>query len=228
MVADKFDFGFAVDWMRKDLSICAAEARANGAALPVTALVDQFYARVQAMGGARWDTSSLIRVLATRKRARARSAHDDRADPRGGIAASSRRRGGRRRHQAHECLGAADAGRATGAGIRRHQDGRRSDADRGELTGGEIRRDHAGGRERRSGPPTVGNERFEVPAARPAARAQRRSPRAARHPRDETSGAKVPLQLTFVDEKGKRIVVETVATVRGLVPRSALPPDAGD
>jgi 3-hydroxyisobutyrate dehydrogenase-like beta-hydroxyacid dehydrogenase len=63
MVADKFDFGFAVDWMRKDLSICAAEGRANGAALPVTALVDQFYARVQAMGGARWDTSSLIRVL---------------------------------------------------------------------------------------------------------------------------------------------------------------------
>src|SRR5512141_521864 len=63
MLADKFDFGFAVDWMRKDLSICAAEARANGAALPVTALVDQFYARVQAMGGARWDTSSLIRVL---------------------------------------------------------------------------------------------------------------------------------------------------------------------
>ena len=67
MVADKFDFGFAVDWMRKDLSICAAEARANGAALPVTALVDQFYSRVQAMGGARWDTSSLIRVLRNAK-----------------------------------------------------------------------------------------------------------------------------------------------------------------
>ena len=67
MVADKFDFGFAVDWMRKDLSICAAEARANGAALPVTALVDQFYARVQAMGGSRWDTSSLIRVLRNAK-----------------------------------------------------------------------------------------------------------------------------------------------------------------
>jgi 3-hydroxyisobutyrate dehydrogenase-like beta-hydroxyacid dehydrogenase len=63
MVADKFDFGFAVDWMRKDLSICTAEARANGAALPVTALVDQFYARVQARGGGRWDTSSLIRLL---------------------------------------------------------------------------------------------------------------------------------------------------------------------
>ena len=63
MVADKFDFGFAVDWMRKDLAICAAEARSNGAALPVTALVDQFYARIQAQGGRRWDTSSLIRLL---------------------------------------------------------------------------------------------------------------------------------------------------------------------
>ena len=63
MVADKFDFGFAVDWMRKDLAICLAEARANGAALPGTALVDQFYARVQAKGGSRWDTSSLIRLL---------------------------------------------------------------------------------------------------------------------------------------------------------------------
>ena len=63
MVADKFDFGFAVDWMRKDLGICAAEARSNGAALPVTALVDQFYARIQAQGGRRWDTSSLIRLL---------------------------------------------------------------------------------------------------------------------------------------------------------------------
>jgi 3-hydroxyisobutyrate dehydrogenase len=63
MAADQFDFGFAVDWMRKDLSICLGEARANGAALPVTALVDQFYARIQAQGGARWDTSSLIRLL---------------------------------------------------------------------------------------------------------------------------------------------------------------------
>jgi len=63
MAADKFDFGFAVDWMRKDLSICTAEARANGAALPVTALVDRFYARIQAQGGGRWDTSSLIRLL---------------------------------------------------------------------------------------------------------------------------------------------------------------------
>jgi 3-hydroxyisobutyrate dehydrogenase-like beta-hydroxyacid dehydrogenase len=61
--AHKFDFGFAVDWMRKDLGICAAEARRNGAALPVTVLVDQFYARIQARGGGRWDTSSLIRLL---------------------------------------------------------------------------------------------------------------------------------------------------------------------
>jgi 3-hydroxyisobutyrate dehydrogenase len=63
MVADKFDFGFAVDWMRKDLAICLDEARANGAALPVTAVLDQFYARIQARGGGRWDTSSLIRLL---------------------------------------------------------------------------------------------------------------------------------------------------------------------
>jgi len=59
----KFDFGFAVDWMRKDLSICLAEARRNGATLPVTALVDQFYADVQKMGGSRWDTSSLLARL---------------------------------------------------------------------------------------------------------------------------------------------------------------------
>jgi 3-hydroxyisobutyrate dehydrogenase len=63
MVADKFDFGFAVDWMRKDLGICLDEARRNGAALPVTAVVDQLYSRVQARGGGRWDTSSLIRLL---------------------------------------------------------------------------------------------------------------------------------------------------------------------
>ncbi len=63
MVAGKFDFGFAVDWMRKDLAICLSEARRNGARLPVTALVDQFYAQVQAMGGRRWDTSSLIALL---------------------------------------------------------------------------------------------------------------------------------------------------------------------
>jgi 3-hydroxyisobutyrate dehydrogenase len=59
----KFDFGFAVDWMRKDLAICLAEARRNGATLPATALIDQFYAEVQAMGGRRWDTSSLIARL---------------------------------------------------------------------------------------------------------------------------------------------------------------------
>ena len=63
MVADQFNFGFAVDWMRKDLGICLDTARQNGAALPITALVDQLYARVQARGGGRWDTSSLIRLL---------------------------------------------------------------------------------------------------------------------------------------------------------------------
>ena len=63
MNADTFDFGFAVDWMRKDLGIVLAEARRNGAQLPVAALVDQFYADVQAMGGNRWDTSSLIARL---------------------------------------------------------------------------------------------------------------------------------------------------------------------
>ena len=63
MTAGKFDFGFAVDWMRKDLGICLAEARRNGAHLPVAALVDQFYSEVQKMGGKRWDTSSLIALL---------------------------------------------------------------------------------------------------------------------------------------------------------------------
>ncbi len=63
MVADKFDFGFAVDWMRKDLGLVLDEAKRNGARLPVTALVDQFYADVQQMGGKRWDTSSLIKRL---------------------------------------------------------------------------------------------------------------------------------------------------------------------
>jgi 3-hydroxyisobutyrate dehydrogenase-like beta-hydroxyacid dehydrogenase len=63
MNAGKFDFGFAVEWMRKDLAIALAEARARGAKLPVAALVDQFYAEVQAMGGRRWDTSSLIARL---------------------------------------------------------------------------------------------------------------------------------------------------------------------
>jgi len=64
MVQNKFEFGFAVDWMRKDLGICLAEANRNKARLPVTALVDQFYAQVQARGGGRWDTSSLIHLLA--------------------------------------------------------------------------------------------------------------------------------------------------------------------
>jgi 3-hydroxyisobutyrate dehydrogenase len=63
MVADQFDFGFAVDWMRKDLGLVLDEAKRNGARLPVTALVDQFYADVQHMGGKRWDTSSLIKRL---------------------------------------------------------------------------------------------------------------------------------------------------------------------
>jgi 3-hydroxyisobutyrate dehydrogenase len=63
MIAGKFDFGFAADWMRKDLGICLAEARKNQSHLPVTALVDQFYSEVQKMGGGRWDTSSLIARL---------------------------------------------------------------------------------------------------------------------------------------------------------------------
>ncbi len=63
MVDDQFNFGFAVDWMRKDLGLVLDEAKRNGARLPVTALVDQFYADVQKMGGGRWDTSSLIRRL---------------------------------------------------------------------------------------------------------------------------------------------------------------------
>lgn len=63
MVADQFEFGFAVDWMRKDLGLVLDEAKRNGARLPVTALVDQFYADVQQMGGNRWDTSSLIKRL---------------------------------------------------------------------------------------------------------------------------------------------------------------------
>ena len=63
MAAGKFDFGFAADWMRKDLGICIEEARRNGASLPVTALVDQFYGEVQKMGGRRWDTSSLLARL---------------------------------------------------------------------------------------------------------------------------------------------------------------------
>ena len=63
MLADKFDHGFAVDWMRKDLGICLSTADDNGASLPVTALVDQFYKDVQKLGGGRWDTSSLLKRL---------------------------------------------------------------------------------------------------------------------------------------------------------------------
>ena len=63
MLEDEFEFGFAVDWMRKDLAICLEEAERNGAALPVTRIVNDFYGEVQAMGGGRWDTSSLIRRL---------------------------------------------------------------------------------------------------------------------------------------------------------------------
>jgi 3-hydroxyisobutyrate dehydrogenase-like beta-hydroxyacid dehydrogenase len=63
MVEDEFDFGFAVDWMRKDLDMCLAEGRRVGARLPVAALVDQFYAQIQERGGGRWDTSSLMRLL---------------------------------------------------------------------------------------------------------------------------------------------------------------------
>ena len=63
MIEGKFEFGFAVDWVRKDFAILFEEARRNGAELPVTALVDQFYAEIQAMGGGRWDTSSLIARL---------------------------------------------------------------------------------------------------------------------------------------------------------------------
>jgi 3-hydroxyisobutyrate dehydrogenase-like beta-hydroxyacid dehydrogenase len=63
MLEDHYEFGFAVDWMRKDLGIVLDEARTNGATLPLTALVDQFYAEVQAIGGNRWDTSSLIALL---------------------------------------------------------------------------------------------------------------------------------------------------------------------
>lgn len=66
MSEGKFDFGFAVNWMRKDLALCLEEAHRNGATLPVTALVDQFYAEVQKMGGGRWDTSSLIARLERR------------------------------------------------------------------------------------------------------------------------------------------------------------------
>jgi len=67
MIEGKFDFGFAVDWVRKDFAMCFEEARRNGARLPVTAIVDQFYADIQEMGGGRWDTSSLIALLEHRR-----------------------------------------------------------------------------------------------------------------------------------------------------------------
>ena len=70
MLDDHFTHGFAVDWMRKDLSICLAEARKNGAALPITATVDQLYGEVQAMGGGRWDTSSLFARLEAMRNSR--------------------------------------------------------------------------------------------------------------------------------------------------------------
>ena len=63
MLDDKYEHGFAVDWMRKDLGICLNTANENGASLPVTALVDQFYKDIQKMGGGRWDTSSLLKRL---------------------------------------------------------------------------------------------------------------------------------------------------------------------
>ena len=61
MLEDKFDFGFAVDWMRKDLKIAMEEAKSNGSLLPITEIIDKYYAEVQDMGGNRWDTSSLIK-----------------------------------------------------------------------------------------------------------------------------------------------------------------------
>ena len=63
MIDDEFNFGFAVDWMRKDLAICLEEADRNGALLPITAIIDQFYKEIQNGEGSRWDTSSLIKLL---------------------------------------------------------------------------------------------------------------------------------------------------------------------
>ena len=63
MIKDEFDYGFAVDWMRKDLAICVDEARRNGASLPVTATIEQYYSQIQRAGGNRWDSSSLITLL---------------------------------------------------------------------------------------------------------------------------------------------------------------------
>ena len=65
MIDDKFEHGFAVNWMRKDLGICLEESRKNGARLPMAAVIDQFYAQIQDRGGGRWDTSSLMRLLTT-------------------------------------------------------------------------------------------------------------------------------------------------------------------
>lgn len=73
MLSNQYDFGFAVDWMRKDLMIALDEGRKNGSSLPLTALVDQFYADVQALGGARWDTSSLLARLTTEQTRSSRS-----------------------------------------------------------------------------------------------------------------------------------------------------------
>jgi 3-hydroxyisobutyrate dehydrogenase len=70
MLAGEFEHGFAVEWMRKDLAICLQEARRNGTSLPVTSLVDQFYAEVEQMGGKRWDTSSLFARLEAFKKAK--------------------------------------------------------------------------------------------------------------------------------------------------------------
>jgi 3-hydroxyisobutyrate dehydrogenase len=67
MVADKFDYGFAVDWMRKDLKIAMEEAKRNGSPVPITTLIDGFYSEVQKMGGNRWDSSSLIALLKKKK-----------------------------------------------------------------------------------------------------------------------------------------------------------------
>jgi 3-hydroxyisobutyrate dehydrogenase-like beta-hydroxyacid dehydrogenase len=93
MLADKFDFGFAVDWMRKDLGICLDEARRNGALLPLTGVVNQFYGRIQSLGGGRFDTSSLIRLLARKAPARA----SQKSRPLAKSTSRKGRRAGRRR-----------------------------------------------------------------------------------------------------------------------------------
>ena len=80
MIRSEFDFGFAIDWMRKDLGFCLEEAKRNGARLPVTALVDQFYAEAQAMGGGRWDTSALLARLEASGQQPQRQARQGRQD----------------------------------------------------------------------------------------------------------------------------------------------------